>query len=105
MTAKTTTTDTTTENQATDDQTVLVTVDGFTVTANTSVSDDYEFIEAIAQAESNSATGLVNMMNRIFPETELARIKEHLRNEHGVVPITAMSEFVKAALKELSPNS
>lgn len=91
--------------KTTPDPTALVTVNGFTVTANTSVSDDYEFIEAIAQAESNSATGLVNMMNRIFPETELARIKEHLRNEHGVVPITAMSEFVKTALKELSPNS
>ena len=97
MTAKST--------KTTPDQTALITVNGFTVTANTSVSDDYEFIEAIAQAESNSAQGMVNMMNRIFPETELHRIKEHLRNEHGVVPITAMSEFVKAALKELSPNS
>lgn len=105
MTAKTATTDTTTENQATDDQTVLVTVDGFTVTANTSVSDDYEFIEALAQIENKSPAGLVNMMRRLFPEEEITRIKDHLRNEHGIVPLTAISEFFKATITELSPNS
>lgn len=97
MTAKST--------KTTPDPTVLVTVNGFTVTANTSVSDDYEFIEALAQIENKSPAGLVNMMRRLFPEEEITRIKDHLRNEHGIVPLTAISEFFKATITELSPNS
>lgn len=82
-----------------------VTINDFTVQVNATILDDYEFIELLAEAERGSLSAGMGAIKAVFPKGELDKLKEHLRDEHGVVSMQLMQDYMVKAISMLAPNS
>lgn len=77
----------------------IKTSSGFAFEAEETVFDDYEVFEALLKMEKKDASVLPFILDRILGENK-QRLMEHLRNDRGVVPITAMVAEVKEIIAE-----
>lgn len=77
----------------------IKTSSGFELETEESVFDDYEVFEALLQLEKKDATVIPFILERILG-ADKTRLIEHLRNEKGITPITAMVAEIKEIVAE-----
>ena len=63
---------------------------GFEFEIDPSVGDDWELLESIVEADKNTLA-LIDVLNRIFKPEKINELKEHVRDENGIVSTTKMS--------------
>ena len=74
------------------------TTDGFTVQLDEAFLDDAELIEAMSRIDRDPA-GFFLLRDRMLTAQDRQRLYDHLRNEKGVVPLTALNEALDQLLK------
>jgi len=80
------------------------TASGFSFDINDSVTDDYELLEDLA-SEDNAR--LPKILVKILGKDQELALREHVRNEAGIVTVTAMTNAMQEifAAIDASKNS
>lgn len=81
-----------------------VEIDGFTLDIDTSVFEDYEFLESLADVADGQPSSIVRPFRMLFAGDTYQKVKDHLRDEDGRVPVKAMSTFLSKVVKAAAPN-
>lgn len=66
---------------------------GFEFEISKDVVNDYELVENLAELEDNPLL-LGKIVNQILGKEQAARLKDHVRNEKGIVPIDKMTQEI-----------
>lgn len=66
---------------------------GFYFEIDETALDDMEFVEALADLEED-ALKLPKVCNMLLGKEQKAKLYDHLRNEHGKVPASAVSSAI-----------
>lgn len=81
-----------------------VEIDGFTICIDTSVFEDYEFLESLADVANGEPANVIRPFRMLFAGDTYQKVKDHLRDEDGRVPVKAMSAFLAKVVKAAAPN-
>ena len=81
-----------------------VEIDGFTLDIDTSVFEDYEFLESLADVADGQPSSIVRPFRMLFAGDTYQAVKDHLRDEDGRVPVKSMSAFLSKVVKAAAPN-
>lgn len=65
------------------------TASGFKYEISDSVKNDYELVEALSELEENPLL-LTKIVTKVLGKEQSKNLKDHLRNEDGVVPTDLM---------------
>lgn len=88
---------------------VEVEVDGITLTIRGEVWDDFELIDALAEADSGTTAGgmrLPAVLRMILGQEQFLAAMNHLRDaETGRVPIEKAKDFIVGIFEAVNPNS
>ena len=52
--------------------------------------DDWEMFEDLAKVDSGDLSALIRVLNNLFSDEDISRLKEHCRSESGRVSATKM---------------
>lgn len=63
---------------------------GFEFEIEEEVFDDYELLETLAEADNGDNMAIFKAIDLILSKDQKDRLKEHVRNEKGRVPASAM---------------
>lgn len=74
------------------------TKDGFAVELEESFLDDAELIEAMSRV-TEDPTGFFVLRDRMLTPESRQRLYDHLRNDKGIVPFTALNEALNQLLE------
>ena len=66
---------------------------GFEFEISASVGDDWELLELISEAETNPLA-VIQILNKIFNKEQVNSLKEHVRDDNGVVSTTKLMSEV-----------
>ena len=66
---------------------------GFEYEISKDVVNDYELVENLAELEENPLL-LGKIVNQILGKEQTARLKDHVRNEKGIVPTDKMTQEI-----------
>lgn len=66
--------------------------------------DDFEFVEAYAQAEQ-SAAKMVGLFKLVFGDDQFSKIKDHIRTTTGYVSVKVLAKFFAETIEAINPNS
>ena len=66
---------------------------GFEFEISKDVVNDYELVENLAELEENPLL-LGKIVNKILGKEQTARLKDHVRNEKGIVPTDRMTQEI-----------
>ncbi len=66
---------------------------GFEFEISKDVVNDYELVENLAELEENPLL-LGKIVKQILGEEQTARLKDHVRNEKGIVPTDKMTQEI-----------
>ena len=66
---------------------------GFEFTISKDVKNDYELIENLGQLEDNPLI-LGRIVTQILGKEQTAQLKNHIRNENGIVPTDKMTQEI-----------
>ena len=66
---------------------------GFEFEISKDVVNDYELVENLAELEENPLL-LGKIVNQILGKEQTARLKDHVRNEKGIVPTDRMTQEI-----------
>ena len=66
---------------------------GFEFEISKDVVNDYELVENLAELEENPLL-LGKIVNQILGKEQTARLKDHVRNEKGIVPTDKMTQEI-----------
>ncbi len=66
---------------------------GFEFTISKDVKNDYELIENLGQLEDNPLI-LGKIVTQILGKEQTAQLKNHIRNENGIVPTDKMTQEI-----------
>ena len=64
---------------------------GFEYKIDKKILNDYEFLEEIDNIGKNPLI-IIKLLKRLLKEEQLEKLKEHIRNEEGIVPIDKMEK-------------
>lgn len=64
---------------------------GFEYEIDKKILNDYEFLEEIDNIGKNPLI-IIKLLKRLLKEEQLEKLKEHIRNEEGIVPIDKMEK-------------
>ena len=67
---------------------------GFEFTISEDIKNDYELVENLGELEDNPLI-LGKIVNQILGKEQAKRLKDHIRNEKGIVPTDKMTEEVR----------
>lgn len=67
---------------------------GFEFTISEDIKNDYELVENLGELEDNPLI-LGRIVNQILGKEQAKRLKDHIRNEKGMVPTDKMTEEVR----------
>jgi hypothetical protein len=81
-----------------------VEIDGFSIDVDTAVFQDYEFLESLADVSDGQPASIVRPFRMLFAGDTYQKVKDHLRDEDGRVPVKAMSTFLAKTVKAAAPN-
>ncbi len=68
-----------------------VTKSGFKFELDDEAMDDLEFVELLAESDMNPSV-IPQIVKTILGEKQYAELKEHLRNDKGRIPMSAVDE-------------
>lgn len=66
---------------------------GFEFEISKDVANDYELVENLGELEDNPLI-LGKVVNQILGKEQTARLKDHVRNEKGIVPTDKMTQEI-----------
>ena len=66
---------------------------GFEFEISEDVANDYELVENLGELEDNPLI-LGKIVNQILGKEQTARLKDHVRNEKGIVPTDKMTKEI-----------
>ncbi len=66
---------------------------GFEFEISKDVANDYELVENLGELEDNPLI-LGKIVNQILGKEQTARLKDHVRNEKGIVPTDKMTQEI-----------
>lgn len=66
---------------------------GFEFEISKDIANDYELVENLAELEENPLL-IGKIVNQVLGKEQTARLKEHVRNEKGIVPTDKMTEEI-----------
>ena len=66
---------------------------GFEFTISEDIKNDYELVENLGELEDNPLI-LGKIVNQILGKGQTARLKDHVRNEKGIVPTDRMTQEI-----------
>ncbi len=66
---------------------------GFEFEISKDVANDYELVENLGELEDNPLI-LGKIVNQILGKEQTARLKDHVRNEKGIVPTDRMTQEI-----------
>lgn len=66
---------------------------GFEFTISKDVKNDYELVENLGELEDNPLI-LGKIVTQILGKEQTAKLKNHIRNENGIVPIDKMTKEI-----------
>ena len=66
---------------------------GFEFQISKDVANDYELVENLGELEDNPLI-LGKVVNQILGKEQTARLKDHVRNEKGIVPTDKMTQEI-----------
>ena len=66
---------------------------GFEFEISEDVANDYELVENLGELEDNPLI-LGKVVNQILGKEQTARLKDHVRNEKGIVPTDRMTQEI-----------
>lgn len=81
-----------------------VEIDGFELDIDTTVFADFEFIESLADVSNGEPANVIRPFRMLFTGATYQKVKDHLRDEDGRVPVKAMSAFLAKVVKAAAPN-
>lgn len=64
---------------------------GFEYNIDKKILNDYELLEEIDNIGKNPVI-IIKLLRRLLQEEQLEKLKEHIRNEEGIVPIDKMEK-------------
>lgn len=64
---------------------------GFEYEIDKKILNDYELLEEIDNIDKNPLI-IIKLLKRLLKEEQLEKLKEHIRNEEGIVPIDKMEK-------------
>ena len=67
--------------------TVGTTSTGFEYVITDEAMNDAELLDALSEADEGNATSMMKAMNKLVGTEQKQKLYEHLRDEHGRVPI------------------
>ena len=65
---------------------------GFEFEVDAGVFDDWEILEKLNEIDNGNSSLMVDVARQVLGQEQLDALKEHVREEHGKVSITAMGE-------------
>lgn len=81
-----------------------VEIDGFELDIDVSVFADFEFLESLADVANGEPANVIRPFRMLFAGDTYQKVKDHLRDEDGRVPVKAMSAFLSKVVKAAAPN-
>jgi len=81
-----------------------VEIDGFELDIDVNVFADFEFLESLADVANGEPANVIRPFRMLFAGDTYQKIKDHLRDEDGRVPVKAMSVFLSKVVKAAAPN-
>ena len=81
-----------------------VEIDGFELDIDVSVFADFEFLESLADVATGEPANVIRPFRMLFAGDTYQKVKDHLRDEDGRVPVKAMSAFLSKVVKAAAPN-
>lgn len=72
---------------------------GFAFTISDDAANDWEILEGLNDIDNGDATAVVGILKRLIDNDQYKKLKEHVRDENGRVPATAMMEELKSILR------
>lgn len=78
--------------------------DGFSIEIDDSFRDDFELLEAFAAVADGDVTRLPRVMARTLGAENTKKLKEHIRNDKGIVQATAMYDAFQALIASTAPG-
>jgi hypothetical protein len=81
-----------------------VEIDGFELDIDVSVFADFEFLESLADVANGEPANVIRPFRMLFAGDTYQKVKDHLRDEDGRVPVKAMSTFLSKVVKAAAPN-
>ena len=66
---------------------------GFNFTISKDVINDYELVENLGELEDNPLI-LGKIVRQILGKEQTAKLKDHIRNENGIVPTNKMTKEI-----------
>ena len=66
---------------------------GFEFTISKDVTNDYELVENLGELEDNPLI-LGKIVNQILGKEQTINLKDHIRNENGIVPTDKMTQEI-----------
>jgi hypothetical protein len=66
---------------------------GFEFEISKDIANDYELVENLAELEENPLL-IGKIVNQVLGKEQTARLKEHVRNEKGIVPTDKMTQEI-----------
>lgn len=81
-----------------------VEIDGFELDIDVSVFADFEFLESLADVANGEPANVIRPFRMLFAGDTYQKVKDHLRDEDGRVPVKAISAFLSKVVKAAAPN-
>lgn len=81
-----------------------VEIDGFELDIDTTVFADFEFLESLADVANGEPANVIRPFRLLFAGDTYQKVKDHMRDEDGRVPVKAMSAFLAKVVKAAAPN-
>lgn len=82
-----------------------VEIDGFELDIDVSVFADFEFLESLADVANGEPANVIRPFRMLFAGDTYQKVKDHLRDKDGRVPVKAMSVFLSKVVKATVPKS
>ena len=78
---------------------------GFQYEITDEAMNDAELLDALIEADAGNATSMMKAMNKLLGAEQKQKLYEHLRNEHGRVPLTGERSLVSEISEIMSGDS
>lgn len=80
---------------------LLKTKSGFEIELSEDFLDDDELMRDLIAVEDNDLRAMLRLEDRFFRKEELARLYDHLRDENGKVPMSAVQNTIGELLTSI----
>lgn len=81
----------------------ITTSDGFKCTINPELKDDFEFVEAMADAQRGDLAAYFDVLDKLLGD-QLKDLKEFVRNEEGIVKSDDIRREVEEIFAQLDES-